>query len=251
MESTTQYYDRLASYYKYIYADWEGSLQRQAEALDGVIRELVGPGAHRILDAACGIGTQSIGLAQLGYQVTASDISLGGLEQARAQATQRGLTIEFRIADMRELWETYRQQFDVVIACDNAVPHLLSDDDILDAFRQFYACTRPGGSCLISVRDYADIERSGQQLHPRQVHTTPTGRVVLFDVWDFEGDYYQMTTYIVEDNGTAMARTHVMRGRYYCVQLATLEALMTQAGFTQVRTLRDRFFQPLVVGKRE
>ncbi len=39
-------------------------------------------GAH-ILDCACGIGTQAIGLASMGYQVTASDISDGELSESK------------------------------------------------------------------------------------------------------------------------------------------------------------------------
>jgi hypothetical protein len=45
------------------------------------------------------------------------------------------------------------------------------------------------------------------------------------------------------------AETHVVAGgRYYCVTIAKLEALMREAGFRKVITLTDRFFQPLIVG---
>ena len=71
----------------------------------------------------------------------------------------------------------------------------------------------------------------------------------MFDVWDFDGDYYDLTIYVVEDRGQAEAVTHVARGgRYYCVTLDKLEQLLKEAGFQQVTTLRDRFFQPVLVG---
>ena len=41
--------------------------------LDEIIHETWGDKVSEVLDAACGIGTQSLGLAKLGYQVTASD----------------------------------------------------------------------------------------------------------------------------------------------------------------------------------
>ena len=69
------YYDRLAPYYPYLYQDWEAGVARQAAQLDTVIRECFGPRARTVLDAACGIGTQCLGLAGLGYAVSASDIS--------------------------------------------------------------------------------------------------------------------------------------------------------------------------------
>ena len=245
------FYDQLAPYYQYVYADWEASVKRQAAALDGIIREFFGPTAWHILDAACGIGTQSLGLAELGYAVTASDISPGAVERARGLAQQRNLTIDFRVADMRTLCAVISEACDVVIACDNAVPHLLADDDLLQAFRQFYDCTTPQGGCIISVRDYANLERGGRQIHPCLVHDIPNGRLFQFDVWDFDGDYYDLTIYMVEDRGQAEAVTHVAPGgRYYCVTIDQLEQLLKAAGFKQAVTLRYRFFQPVIVGSK-
>jgi SAM-dependent methyltransferase len=243
------FYDELAPYYKFLYADWEASVKRQAAALDGVIREFFGADARRILDAACGIGTQSIGLAGLGYAVSASDISPSEVERARVEATQRNLAIDFRVADMRQLRRAFTEQFDIVIACDNAVPHLLNDAEIQQAFRQFYDCTTPHGGCIISVRDYTNLERGGRQLHPRLAHDVPDGRIIMFDLWEFDGDYYDLTMYAIQDRGQSEAVTHVMRGgRYYCVTLDRLEQLLRQVGFKQVITLRERYFQPMLVG---
>ena len=245
------YYNHLAPYYKYIYKDWESSLQRQARILDAVIREYFGEKVHHILDAASGIGTQSIGLAQLGYKVTASDISPGELDQARLEAEKRNLQIEFKVADMRHLSPAFQQKFDLVIACDNAIPHLLSDVEITKAFWEFYQCTTPEGGCLITVRDYETVERSGKRLNPRTVHETDEGKLLLFDLWEFDGDFYDFTTYAVLDKGDDGPETQVIRGgRYYCVTIPTLERLMIQAGFKKVVTLRERFFQPLILGMK-
>ena len=243
------FYDQLAPYFQYVYADWEASVKRQATQLDDIIREYFGSTAQRILDAACGIGTQSLGLAALGYTITASDISPVALERARHLAQQRDLTIDFRVADMRTLRTVIPETFDVVIACDNAVPHLLTDSDLRQAFRQFYDCTTPRGGCIISVRDYANLERGGRQIHSNLVHDISDGQLFLFDAWDFNGDYYDLTIYTVEDRGQAEAVTHVPRGgRYYCVTIDNLEQLLLEAEFRQALTLRDRFFQPVLVG---
>jgi hypothetical protein len=152
---------------------------------------------------------------------------------------------------MRKLTSVGRQSFDVVIACDNAIPHLLSDDDILLAFQQFHARTNPDGGCIISVRDYSQVEQRARIIHPRTVHDTPEGRVAMFDIWEFDGNQYEMTTYVVEDRGGSKAETHVIRGgRDYCVTLDKLEKLLQQAGFRLAGTFKDRYFQPLLVGLR-
>lgn len=248
------YYDALAPYYHYIYGDWESSLKRQALALDGIIQEYFGSDTRTVLDAACGIGTQSIGLAELGYQVSASDLSQSALERAREEAERRGLKIDFRRADMRRVAEVYPESFDLVIACDNAVPHLPDDEEIGRAFQQFFRCTRPGGGCLITVRDYARMERRANRpkLVPRHVHRAEGGRVVLCDVWDFsDSDHYQITTYLIDDWGHDDVQAKAIRGgSYYCVEIPTLVLLLREAGFSKVHELNDRFFQPVLAAVR-
>ena len=69
-DSVRAFYDELAESYHLIFADWQGSMRRQATALDRLIQEQLGPGPHAILDCACGIGTQAIGLALLGHRFT-------------------------------------------------------------------------------------------------------------------------------------------------------------------------------------
>jgi SAM-dependent methyltransferase len=246
------FYEDLAPWYRLLFSDWEASVTRHAAILDSVIQETWGAQRREILDAACGIGTQTLGLAELGYRLTASDISSAAIGRAREEANRRGLAIHFGIADMRQLWEAHQRQFDIVIACDNAIPHLLSDAEILLALEQFRRCTRPGGGCVISVRDYASMDCAGRQFYPRLVHETGQGRTVLFDIWEFEGEYYDITTYIIEDEGDDNLRTHAIRGgRYYCVTIQKLESLLRQAGFSEVRTLRDRYFQPLIIAQKE
>ena len=164
--SVERFYDDLAPLYHLIFLDWEAAIRRQAEALDRVIRERWGDGRLSILDVACGIGTQALGLAALGHRVTASDISAGAVERASLEAEARGLAVRFSVADMRQAAAHHGKQFDLVIACDNSVVHLLTDEDLLAGFGQLLACTRPGGGCLISVRDYDREERTESRVEP-------------------------------------------------------------------------------------
>ncbi|HEU0292602.1 MAG TPA: class I SAM-dependent methyltransferase [Anaerolineales bacterium] len=243
------FYDQLSPYYKYLFQDWDASVERQASALDEVIREYFGEQVHSILDAACGIGTQTIGLAQKGYELTASDISSSEIEKARQEASKRNLNIAFGVADMRDLQTVYQRKFDLVIACDNAIPHLLSDDEILQTFEQFHRISSEQGGCMISVRDYATMQKGGRQFYPRHVHVTANGKLIVFDLWEFDGDYYDITIYIMEDTRNPTVKTTAVRGgRYYCITISRIEALMQEAGFKRVVVLKDRIHQPLLVG---
>src|SRR5262245_50965550 len=52
------------------------------------------------LDVACGAGRNALYLAAQGFAVTALDISAVALERGRREAGARGLTVEWRCADL-------------------------------------------------------------------------------------------------------------------------------------------------------
>jgi SAM-dependent methyltransferase len=249
--STSVFYDELNCYYHLIYPDWQASMDRQARALDSIIRSEGGPEPHTILDCSCGIGTQSLGLAALGYQVTASDLSPAAVERARLEARQRGLSLYFSVADMRSLYKHHGRTFDVVLSCDNSVPHLLSNEDILTAFRQFHECTNPGGICLVSLRDYAAMDfNSPTQLHPHGVRDAGDARYVLFQVWDLKPPLYDTTFYVIEQRASSQATVHATKSTYYAVPIPVVIQLMKEAKFEDVRRIDDVFFQPVIVGHK-
>ena len=117
-ESVERFYDDLAADYHCIYADWESAIERQSSALDQLIQCESSARVPVVLDCSCGIGTQTIGLAQRGYKVFASDLSPKAVARAELEAAKRGLNVRFAVADIRELECVFDQQFDVVISCD-------------------------------------------------------------------------------------------------------------------------------------
>lgn len=99
------FYDDLTEDYHLLFADWEESMRRQAAALDRVIQATLGPTRHSVLDGACGIGTQAVGLALLGYRVHATDLSSTAVARAEREAAARGASLSCGVADLRTLAE--------------------------------------------------------------------------------------------------------------------------------------------------
>lgn len=211
----------------------------------------MGEDNSKILDVACGIGTQCLGLASLGYEVTASDISPHEVERAKLEASKRNLSLSFSVADMRSVYDHHANQFDIVIACDNAIPHLLSDEEILSAFRQFFACTKPGGGCIISVRDYEKEEKSGQTTKVYGSRDVNGMTYLIFQNWDWQGEFYNFSLYFIEDEGKSQCKTHVMRSKYYAIGINRLIELMVSAGYQNVKRHDEVFFQPVITGTRK
>lgn len=241
----SDFYDQLAACYHLIYEDWEAAIAWQAEYLHNIIQTEWGTPAESVLDVSCGIGTQSLGLAERGYQLTASDLSPGAVARAQKEAEARNLPISFSVCDMCQLYSHHGGGFDVVICAGNSLPHLLSDSEILLALREIYACLRPGGGCILTIRQYDQEARGKGILKPFGVREEGDKRYVIFQVWDFEGEQYAFSMYFIEDDKRSGAvETHVMRSRYYAISPHHLLELMEQAGFDEVKRLDDDFSHP-------
>jgi len=60
----------------------------------------------------------------------------------------------------------HNTSFDLVISCDNSIPHLLGDDEILSGLRQMFDCVRGGGGCLVTMRNYDELESEKGDFFP-------------------------------------------------------------------------------------
>ena len=130
MDITQTFYDNLASQYDKLFLDWQTTTHEQAVILERIFAEKGFDRAASVLDCACGIGTQSISLAALGYDITGSDISEAELAQAKERAARQGVNLPLARADFRALENTFDRQFDILIAMDNALPHMLTAEDL-------------------------------------------------------------------------------------------------------------------------
>jgi glycine/sarcosine N-methyltransferase len=154
-EGVKSFYDQLAGNYHLIFEDWEASIRRQSAVLAAMLeRECGAPASLKVLDCACGIGTQALGLAGLGFQVTACDLSPLAVERARVEAEKRGLSVQTFVADMLDLTAIPDGEFDAVICMDNALPHFASEEQLLRAASQMRRKLRPGALLMASIRDY-------------------------------------------------------------------------------------------------
>lgn len=156
MPDLSQPYDELAAYYDQIFEDWEAGITRPAAALTIILNHEGGDRRPiRVLDCACGIGTQSLGLAMNGFDVTGCDVSCGAIQRARSEASKRGLGIPFVVANMAQLSSIPQSSFDAVICIDNSLPHLETAEELLQAAQQGYEKLRPGGSFIGSLAAFA------------------------------------------------------------------------------------------------
>jgi SAM-dependent methyltransferase len=244
------FYDALAPWYHLVYQDWEATIGRQGRALSSLLASEWGSPPNRVLDAAVGIGTQALGLAAQGFRVTGSDISLAAVQRAGEEAGRRGLRLGCLVGDVRAL-PVRSTTFDIVLACDNALPHLLSEDDIRCAFQECLRCIRPRGGCVISMRDY------GMPPSPGAVETQDYGeriwsgrRCRLVQTRRWRGELYDVAFELVTNDETKEVVARTPETKYFAIGIERMAVLMEEAGFTRVRRIDGCLFQPVLVGTR-
>ena len=251
MNITQTFYDNMAAQYDKLFLDWQAATKEQAEILD---RLFAGSGfdrSARVLDCACGIGTQAIGLAGLGYDVTASDISDAELSEARVRAEDNGVSIRFAHADFCALSETFSEQFDIVIAMDNALPHMLTHEALETAVRSIVGRVMPGGIFVASIRDYDSLLKSKPPYSPPYIHRTEKGQRVSFQTWTWTDDLYHLVQYIIDDEETL--QTGKFECDYRAVRREEMTELFRSAGCSEVRwhfPEETGFYQPIVIARR-
>jgi len=251
MSIVQTFYDNMASHYDKLFADWQATTREQAVILDRLFRSSEFDTTARILDCACGIGTQAIGLAAMGYDVTGSDLSVPELEEAKLRAAQNGVDIPFVQADFCALEEVFAETFDIVIAMDNALPHMLTSADLEAAVGSIVGRVKDGGLFVASIRDYDEMLKRKPAYSPPYIHQTDKGQRVSFQTWHWEGDCYRLVQYIIEDEDTLQI------GKFECEYRATrreeLTELLMEKGCREVKWLFPEdtdFYQPIVVARK-
>lgn len=251
MDIIQNFYDNLASQYDKLFLDWQTTVKEQSVILDKLFKNNGYDNKAKILDCACGIGTQAVGLAVLEYNVTASDISDGELEEARQRAIENNVNIHFENADFRTLSKTFSEKFDIVIAMDNALPHMLTKNDLDLAIKSIIGQVATGGMFVASIRDYDALLESKPPYSAPYIHNTEKGHRVSFQTWNWYGDNYKLKQYIIEDEETL--KTSKFECEYRAVRREELTSMLISNGCSSVvwkAPEETGFYQPIVVAKK-
>jgi SAM-dependent methyltransferase len=242
------FYDELAESYHLIFDDWDAGIRWQRDVLARLLP--APPEGKRVLDCACGIGTQAIGLATLGFAVEGSDPSAASIDRARREAIARGLNLEVRIDDMRSLSTAPNRAYDAVIAMDNAVPHLQSDEEIRCAFATMRTRLRDGGILLVGVRNYGPLINQRTSSTPPALYRDGPYRRIVHQVWDWQDDRrYVVHLFITMERPEGCWDTRHFVGRYRAISPSEVAALAADAGFADVFVLAPEdtgYYQPVI-----
>jgi SAM-dependent methyltransferase len=122
----------------------------------------------RALDVACGEGRNAIWLASRGWRAVGVDFSSVAIDKARAIAAERGVDVEWVVADVTT-WTPDAQAFDLVVVMYLQLP----GDERATAYRRAADAVAPGGTLLVVAHDLDNLAHGYGGPQDPAVLTTP------------------------------------------------------------------------------
>jgi glycine/sarcosine N-methyltransferase len=246
------FYDELAEFYHLTFEDWNRSIAAQAAVIGPVLERYTGKASPYVLDCACGIGTQTLGLAQRGHILVGSDSSRAAVARASTEAKLRNLDVTFHVADMRTLSTVPEAGFDAVLIADNALPHLLLQSDLEHAVVEMAAKLKDSGILLATIRDYDQLISTRPTTQPPAFYEQEGRRRFVHQVWRWEEEQYELHLYLTLQTESEWRVKHFV-SRYRALQRQELNSALQSAGFTNIQWLEPgstSFYQPIVVATK-
>lgn len=140
------------------------------------------------LDVSIGTGSLTLPLGQLGVSLYGSDLSGSMLARCRKKADERGIAIDLRQSDFRDLTSHFDRSFGCVMSTGNSLAYV-TNNEITGVLEQMDALVEPGGCLYFDLRNWDRIVWQKKRFYCYNPAFLPNGdRVNLMQVWDHLSD---------------------------------------------------------------
>lgn len=141
--------------------------ETEAKRLVDLIEKLVNLKVQSsVLDMACGAGRHAIAFAKNGFKVTAVDLSQRLIEEAKKNASDTRVKINFVLSDILE-YET-DLQFDLIVNLFTSIGYFENDDENCGVIKKAFSLLKKDGYFVL---DYFNKEFLIKNLVPTSIYS--------------------------------------------------------------------------------
>ncbi len=217
--------------------------EKTREEVDFIVKALELGDSERVLDVPCGEGRHSIELASRGFAVSGTELNPNALQTARANAEERGVTVDFRQGDMRSL--SAEGEFDAAICYGGSFGYF-DDEGNLEFVKAVAGALADSGRFIIDTpvaeslfpqykeRDWQWWDEEAQDM-----------RVLQERSWDLRAGRIRGTWTFIGPDETSTSDVSIRI--YTCRELCEL---LREAGFQEFRTIEPMTHAPFKMGSR-
>jgi glycine/sarcosine N-methyltransferase len=226
-------YADLGEDFDALFEDIDGLTALEGTSLHTIFQQF---GVRTVLDCACGTGIQALGVAQLGYEASASDISPRMIGILETKARQQGLAVATRRQDFRALTRWPGKKFDAVICCGESLPLVQGRPQLVRALaRMVGVAAEAGGIVVVGLHNYALLRDINEEFRVQRPFSSASA-TVAFDTRLFGPTSVDVVHTIGRlKEGHWQFRATTVKHLY--VTAAELRSLMLDAGCQTVRLL--------------
>ena len=178
-----------------------------------------------------GTGSLTLPLVDLGVSLYGSDLSDSMLARCRKKADERGIAIDLRQSDFRELTSHFDRRFDCVMSTGNSLAYV-TNDEITGVLEQMDALVESGGYLC----NWDRIVRQKKRFYCYNPAFLPNGdRVNLMQVWDHlsDGSIVFNLLYTFERDNKIFQKEH-FEEHYHPVPQKLLLDKLAQLGYEDI-----------------
>jgi SAM-dependent methyltransferase len=190
----------------------------------------------RILDAGCGTGRYSMGLARRGYLVTGLDRSAALIAEAQKRVSTTDLPVAFAVGDILALPSA--PPFDGIL-CRGVLNDLLDEHSRQEVFFSLARALRPGGVLILDVREWhATTRRKSRESVFEKSVDTARGKLTYRSVTQLDHQHHQLLVaerHTLQKDGVETVAAYDFRMR--CWTQEELHRRLTRAGYSAIRSL--------------
>ncbi len=244
--------------------DWGKRLAREAPFFERLFDEV---GVERLADVGCGSGKHAIMFRQWGIEVVGIDPSESMLAQARRNATEAGVDVEFVEGGFGEVVGLVGAGLDAVVSLGNGLPHVGGEEGLRATLADVAAALRPGGVIVLHLLNHERLIGQRIRMMPPTFRETSEGDRVFLKVLDYRDDgiLFDFVTLTrppgaepSPDNAFAEGGPDVTgwylrsrRSLHAALPVSLLETALAEAGFTDVEAFGDHTGRSLAVDADE
>ena len=211
----------------------ERSVCRECACIAALLSQRDVIAGARILDAGCGTGRYTMGLARRGYLVTGLDRSAALIAEAQKRVSTSDLPVAFAIGDILALPSS--RPFDGIL-CRGVLNDLLDEHSRHEVFFSFARILRPGGVLILDVREWhATARRKSREPVSETSADTTRGRLTFRSVTQLDHQHHQLLVaeqHTLQKDGVEAVAVYDFRMR--CWTQEEFQRHLTRAGFSSI-----------------
>lgn len=191
-----------------------------------------------LLDVSIGTGNLTLPLAELGIQLSGSDLSEKMLERCRQKASDKDISIDLSLSDFRKIAETRAgQRFDCVASTGNSLAYV-SNDDVTATLAQMDKLVKPNGYLFFDTRNWDMILRERPRFYLYDPVYDNDTRINIIQVWDYNTDdtvtFNLLYTFEKDDH---IIKTEQFEEHYIPVSRKLLTDTLSSLGYSNIEIM--------------